>query len=285
MHRSMKDSGQILMTALALAVLAACSTEGAKAARRAEPLTFTATALGLAGPASARAGYVTLTFANTTDSLMAHGLVRIKDDVSPDSGLRAARIFHELEPGDPREAMALFDGFYGGAVFVAPGASKAVGVVLPPGHYVSYADVVGAGRPRVHEGFITPIEVRATAGSAEAPTPDYTIRMVDFDFASPRHVKAGKSRWRVENFGTAVHLAFLARILPGHTYEETQRLITNPEGSPPVEETARTLGVHALSQGKFNDVELDLGPGEYVLVCFIGGHHMMGMVSPLTVTE
>ena len=64
--------------------------------------------------------------------------------------------------------------------------------------------------------------------------------MVDFDFASPRQVKTGKSRWRVENLGTAVHLALLARILPGHTYEETQRLITNPEGSPPVEETAKT---------------------------------------------
>jgi uncharacterized cupredoxin-like copper-binding protein len=273
------------MTALPLAFLAACSTEDTRPARRAEPVTFTATTRGLAGPARASAGYVTLTFANDTDSLMAHGLVRIYDDVSPDSGLRAVRIFHGLERGDPRVAMSLFDGFYGGAVFVAPGASKAVGVVLPPGHYVAYADVVGNGRPRVHEGFITPIEVRAAGRPAEAPAADHTIRMVDFGFESPRQVKAGKSRWRVENAGTAVHLAFIARILPGHTYEETKRLLTSPEGSPPVEETGKTLGVHALSESKVNDVELDLEPGEYVLVCFIGGHHMLGMVSPLTVTE
>jgi hypothetical protein len=42
----------------------------------------------------------------------------------------------------------------------------------------------------------------------------------------------------------------------GHTYEETKRLLTNPEGAaPPVEESAKTLGVYVLSQSKANDVE------------------------------
>ena len=57
-----------------------------------------------------------------------------------------------------------------------------------------------------------------------------------------------------------------------------------PEAPPPVEETAKTLGVHALSRGVVDDVDLDLERGEYVLICFIEGHHLMGMLSPLTVT-
>lgn len=77
----------------------------------------------------------------------------------------------------------------------------------------------------------------------------------------------------------------MARVLPGHTYDETRRWLTNPEGPPPVEETAKTLGVHALSHGVYNDVDLDLDRGEYVLICFIEGHHLIGMVTPLTVTD
>jgi uncharacterized cupredoxin-like copper-binding protein len=278
--------GRIATIALVMLVLVtACTGGAAEEASSPAAITFTATSKALVGPATGSAGYATLTFTNRTDSLMAHGIVRIKDGVSSDSGLRAVRIFHGIERGDPRAAMTAFDGFYGGAVFVAPGASKAVGVVLPPGHYVSYADVVGAGRPRVHDGFVTPIEVRRVGIGGVSLTPEYTMRMRDFGFDAPRQVKAGRSRWRVENAGREVHLAFIARVLPGHTYEDAKRALTNPEGAPPVEPDEKMSGVHALSPGVMNDVELDLRPGEYVIVCFIGGHHMMGMVSPLLVTD
>jgi hypothetical protein len=98
-------------------------------------------------------------------------------------------------------------------------------------------------------------------------------------------VKAGRSLWRVENGGDKDHLLFVARVLPGHTYEETRRWLTNPEGPSPVEETGKTLGMHGLSPGVYNDVDLDLDRGEYVLICFIDGHHVMGMVAPLTVID
>jgi len=267
-----------------LILTSACEPSDAREPGRANPIVFIATKDRLEGPRTTSAGYAMLTFANGTDSLMAHALVRIKNDVTLDSALHAARIFHALERGDRRAALAAFDAFYGGAVFVPPGKTKGVGVALPPGRYIAYADVVSNGPPRVHEGFITPIDVRASSEAAEAPKPDHVIRMVDFGFEGPRQVMAGRSRWRVENAGAAVHLAFIARILPGHTFAETKRALTSPNGKPPVEADANLLGVHALSRGTFNDVELDLIPGEYVVVCFIGGHHMMGMVSPLTVT-
>jgi hypothetical protein len=104
---------------------------------------------------------------------------------------------------------------------------------------------------------------------------------VDFGSESPRQVKAGRSLWRVENGCDKDYLLFVARVLPGHTYEETRCWHTNPEGPPPIEETGKTLGVHALSHGVYNDVDR----GEYVLICFIDGHHVMGMVAPLTVTD
>jgi hypothetical protein len=267
-----------------LVIAAACESSDAREPAHPNPVVFIATKNKLEGPRTTSAGYAMLTFANGTDSLMAHALVRIKNDVTLDSALHAARLFHELEPGDRRASLAAFDAFYGGAVFVPPGQTKGVGVLLSPGRYIAYADVISDGPPRVHDGFITPMEVKASTDVADAPKADHTIRMVDFGFEGPRRVEAGRSRWRVENAGAAVHLAFITRILPGHTYAETKRALLNPEGSPPVEAMAKTLGVHALSRGVYNDVELDLVPGEYAIVCFIEGHHMMGMVSPLTVS-
>jgi hypothetical protein len=44
------------------------------------------------------------------------------------------------------------------------------------------------------------------------------------------------------------------------------------------------VGVHALSTGLYNDVELNLEPGEYVIGCVIDGHHMLGRLRSLTVT-
>ena len=281
----MNISRRLFGATLMLLLLSACTTSGSGKGTDAEPITFTATRTELVGPSTALGGYATLSFTNESDSLMAHALVRIKDGVSADSGLRAVRIFHGLERGDRIAAMGAIDGFYGGAVFVAPGASKAVGVELPPGRYVSYADVVSGDEPRVHAGFVTPIDVRGETDVAEPPAPAHTIRMRDFAFEAPRRVTSGRSRWRVENAGTKEHLVFIARMRPGHTYDDTKRWLTNPEGPPPVEETTKPLGVHALSHGVFNDVDLDLEPGEYVLICFIEGHHLMGMVSPLSVTK
>lgn len=271
--------------AVATLALSACASGVAKSDNPVETVVFTATSTGLTASNGTSAGYTTLTFTNQTDSLMAHELVRLRDDVSADSGLRAIRVFHGIETGDRMAAVSAVDRFMGGAVFVAPHTSKSVSAVLPSGRYVSYADVVAHGAPRVHDGFVVGVEVGVGVGRDSLPKADYTVRMTDNAFDSPSEVTAGRARWRVENAGAATHLAFIFRVLPGHTADEAVRAIMSPEGAPPVEDDSKTLGVHALSPGAFNDVELNLEAGEYVIACFIGGHHMAGMVRPLTVRQ
>jgi uncharacterized cupredoxin-like copper-binding protein len=108
--------------------------------------------------------------------------------------------------------------------------------------------------------------------------------MVDFGFDMPRTVKAGRSLWRVEGAGEAVHLMFIVRLLPGKSFEDAKRWAEKHDGPMPTEGWARAVGVHALTKGLSNDVELDLAPGEYVVVCPIDGHYLHGMIQPLTVT-
>ena len=150
------------VTSMLLVLVAACDRSASRASARPNPIVFIATKHKLEGPRTTSAGYAMLTFANCADSVMAHALLRIKDNVSTDSALHAARILLELEQGDSPSAMAAFDAFYGSALLVPPGRINAVGVVLPPGRYIAYANVVSDGRPRVLEGFIAPIEVTAS---------------------------------------------------------------------------------------------------------------------------
>ncbi len=87
----------------------------------------------------------------------------------------------------------------------------------------------------------------------------------------------------MENRGRAHHLAFVGKLRPGQTIEDLRAAFGQPGLPPAIDQTVSLRGVHALSPGQFNDVELDLTPGSYVVACIIGGHHKMGMLKPLTV--
>jgi uncharacterized cupredoxin-like copper-binding protein len=217
---------------------------------------------------------------------MAHEIVRVRDGVPIAEGVRAVRVYWKIDAGDQAQAQTKLERFYGGAVFVRPGQTKAVGVTLPAGNYVTYADVIPEhGDPVVRDGYVRAFRVVASGEpSAKRATPDVTVRMVEHAFVMPRTVKAGPARWRVENAGQELHLAFVARLRPGKTINEARRWSEAEVGPSPMEDISTMIGVHALSAGISNDVELDLTPGEYVVVCFIAGHHLRGMMQPLTVT-
>lgn len=267
----------------ALALLVAA---GALAWRAPSPpvVTTTATNAGAAVPDTVDGGYVTLRLRNRSDSLLAHGLVRLKPGVTPAEGVRAVRTMWRLDPGNPIAARDQFAGSYGGAVFVKPGADGDVGVALPPGDYVTYVDVVTERGPRVYAPFIRTLHVRASAGGA-IDAPDHVVRLRDMRVAMPRTVRAGRARWRFENAGASWHLAFVGKLRPGRTYDEGVAYVRTHEGLDPFEPTETVVGVHALTPGLANDVTLDLAPGEYVVACPIEGHDRVGMVAPLTVTR
>ncbi|HEU5041362.1 MAG TPA: hypothetical protein VFT84_11095 [Gemmatimonadales bacterium] len=251
-----------------------------------EEILSTATPSRLSGPVAAGPGYVRLGLRNQSDSTMAYELVRLRPGVTPEAGMRAVRVIWRLEPGDTAQALGLLDSFHGGAVYVAPGETKYVATTLDPGTYIAYADVITARGPVLHEGHIAPLLVRTAPRGAEAPAPRHTLRMLDFSFDGPRTVPAGRALWRVENHGQTAHLAFIARLLPGKSMADVEAEFAAGKPGIPAAVDARTnpVGVHALTNGRWNDVELELEPGEYVIGCVIDGHHLFGMLRALTVT-
>lgn len=269
-----------------LAALVACAVASVPPGSPAPVVTVTASNAGITGPDSVPAGYVMLRLRNQSDSLAAQGLMRLRPGVSPAEGVRAVRVQRGVEPGDRAAAAAQLDGFYGGAVFVAPGAERDVGVTLPAGDYVTLVDVVTARGPHLRDGFVRALHVHAApAGDAPAPAPDHVARMTDMAFTMPSRVTAGPARWRFENAGPSMHLAFIGRLLPGRTYADGQAWLLDRSRPRPFEDDARIVGTNVLSAGRATDVVLDLAPGEYAVVCEIDGHYRAGMVHPLTVTR
>ena len=270
-----------LLLSIAAASLAARPSPGGP-----EELISTATRSRLTGPAGAAPGYVRLGLRNESDSVMAYELVRLRPGVTPEAGMRAVRVMHRLERGDTAQAKGLLESFHGGAVYVAPGETKYVATTLEPGTYVAYADVITSHGPRLYPGYLASLLVRNGPRGATAPAARQTLRMLDFAFEGPRRVPAGQSLWRVENRGKAAHLAFVARLRPGKTVDDLKaEFAARTPGMPAsVDAGSSLVGVHALSTGQWNDVELALDPGEYVVGCVIDGHHLVGMLNPLTVT-
>lgn len=276
-----------VLTSVVLSLLAVAGAQDAPEA------TFVAGTSALTGPDTVPAGYVRLALDNQDEVMRAHGIFRVKEgaDLEAARGLML-RLFSTFSGGEEvtaDEVYALTDGFYGGAVFVEPGTRKAVGVTLRPGTYVVYADGITDTGLSMTPEYITTLRVTPNGHSAEPPTPDYTIRMVDHAFAFPADIKAGRHLFRVENSGQQDHMMFVSKLLPGKTSMDVMALLGDENSDSTTVMEEETFGVHALWPGLFNDVVFDLEPGSYAAVCFSTDpetgtpHAMMGMTQVFTV--
>jgi hypothetical protein len=90
----------------------------------------------------------------------------------------------------------------------------------------------------------------------------------------------------VRNTAEQSHEMFVAKLAPGKKPEEVLAWIESPKGPPPLMPLGGTVG---LARGAYNDISLDLTPGNYALFCFIpdakdGKPHVAhGMIKPFTV--
>jgi hypothetical protein len=271
-----------------LVLIAAAGLAARQLAGGPEHILMTAGSEGLSGPALAGSGYVKLGLHNATDSTMAYELVRLAEGIAPAEGMRALRVMRHLERGDTAVARAKLDGFYGGPVYVGPGETKWVATTVPRGSYVSYAEAIAEqGPPVLQPGYLAPLTVRSAPEDAERPSPDHELTMVDFSFQTPRTVKPGPALWRISNLGQAPHLAFFAKLRPGKTVDDLKADFAARPPRPPrtLDPEVEIVGVHALTNGMYNDVELDLSEGSWVIGCVIDGHHVLGMLRPLEVTR
>lgn len=236
------------------------------------------------GPDSIEAGFTSLTFTNAGTEPHHIQLARLNDGVTKDQVMAA------LQEGE-QATLALVD-LVGGVGVIMPGQNQTVITDLSrPGTYIELCLVPNAeGVPHFALGMTRFFEVTAPATAAERPdiTADLVIRMVDFGYNFPAEIRAGPQVWEVVNDGPQPHEMALMKIADGRTVEEALATFTGP----PVQGPPAALpvgGVQALEVGGSNFVELDLTPGNYIVVCFVGDpetgrpHIALGMVSSFTV--
>jgi hypothetical protein len=94
--------------------------------------------------------------------------------------------------------------------------------------------------------------------------PNATLTLTDKGFALSQPLAAGRHVLRVRNQGTQVHEVLVARLNGGATAEQALNWFEGKQGPSPMTPVGGAVG---LARGEFNDVPLDLAPGEYALLC------------------
>lgn len=95
---------------------------------------------------------------------------------------------------------------------------------------------------------------------------------------SQSSVKAGKVDMVVTNAGSLKHELVVMK-----TDAPADQLPMNSKGTRTQEGAADVGEVENLAGGKTESKTFDLQPGNYVLICNLPGHYMMGMRTPLKV--
>jgi hypothetical protein len=178
---------------------------------------------------------------------------------------------------------------------------------LEPGSYVWVCPIEDeTGHPHFAKGQFKPFVVRATDGvvadRGAAPEADVVIRLTDYSFELDAPLRAGRHTVRVENTGADLreygHDLVVFKLAPGKTLADMQRSL-NPERArrpeerddeaPSLESLGSLVGgVAAMATGMEVFFDVELTPGEYVLVCMAtapdGRSHIEhGMIQQVTV--
>ena len=186
--------------------------------------------------------------------------------------------------GDPNTANK-----YGSIVFdteAAPSPGSEVQVNLQPGQYIA-AVAPREGPPKIRTTFT----VTTAKSPASLPTPQATIRAIDFDFRGPATLHNGELV-RFENEGFLVHMDFA---LPTKSKKAAKQvvkaLLTGKEKQafklvvgPPVSFTG------PVSSGAYQQETIAAKPGWYVEVCFMETqekqiHARLGMERIIKITK
>jgi hypothetical protein len=178
---------------------------------------------------------------------------------------------------------------YGTIVFdteASAGAPSEAQTTLQPGQYVALSSV-GENPPKAHTAFT----VAASGSPVALPTPEATIRTIEFGFRGPKTLHDGELV-RFENEGFLVHMniAFpvknakaakkvIKALLTGKE-KQAQKLVVGP----PI-----TLA-GPLSSGAFQQETINAKPGTYVEACFMATqdgriHTLLGMERAIKITK
>jgi hypothetical protein len=247
-------------------------------------VTVTTRDFNFEAPAEIAAGPTTFRLVNAGQALHHVQLARL------DEGKTLQDVFAALQAGGRPPAWIHW---VGGPNAPDPGAEANATLVLEPGNYVLLCFVdVPDHVPHVMKGMARPLRVTAPAATPVAnasgglPAADVVMTLNDYSFTLSRPLTRGRHTIRVENAAQQPHEIELIRLAPGKTLDDLKAWMGNMQGPPPASAIG---GIAGIERGVANTFDVDLAPGEYVLICFLPDakdgkpHFMHGMVQTIRV--
>jgi hypothetical protein len=223
-------------------------------------ITVTAKDYAFEAPAQVLPGAVSIVLENHGKELHQAQLVKLED------GKTVKDLAEALKSHGPPPAWLKW---MGGPNAVAPGQRVTATSVLTSGQY-AYLCLIPSPDGKIHaaKGMVRPFEVTAaaSASSAELPSADHTIKLLDYDFQQSEPLTAGHRTILVENTGPQPHELVLLRLPPGKKVEDFARWAETMKGPPPAEPVG---GVVVLDKGGRATFTADLQAGDYGLICFV----------------
>ena len=237
----------------------------------------------LIGVASAQAAPLpTLTLALTKTSVTVGGTLQSGgvNVVATATGTKeAAAVLFQLKPGvTPNEVYAFLKtpkskdlnntGKYGSIVYdveASPGKTAEAQTTLVPGTYIAL-NGEGEGSPKAYTSFT----VTAAASPAVLPTPQATVRTIEFGFRGPTTLHDGELV-RFENEGFLVHMDVAAPFKSKNAAKKAVKdLLTGKEkGLEKLFAGAPVTFFGPASPGAYQQETITAKPGWYVQVCFM----------------
>lgn len=165
----------------------------------------------------------------------------------------------------------------------ASGHTTEVQAVLVAGQYLALAGEKG---PKV----LTPFTVTAATSPATLPTPEATLRSIEFGFRGPSKLHDGELV-RFENEGFLVHMDFLIPVKSKSAAKAgVKDLLAGNEKALEKLVIGEPFGAGPLSHEAFQQTTISAKPGWYVEACFMEtqdgrDHTRLGMERALQVVK
>jgi len=178
----------------------------------------------------------------------------------------------------------------GGPNTPGPGGEATAILRLTPGRYAMICVIPSPdGKPHVMKGMakeVTVVPAAAPAAVSANLRIASTMTLLDYTFQFSQPLVSGRQMIRVKNAAAQPHEVVIVRLQPGKKTADVLAWMEKMQGPPP---GAPIGGTTPMAKGEENIITLDLTPGEYGLICFVGDakdgrpHFMHGMVMEFTV--
>ena len=279
----------VLRLALALLLssnlLAGCQS---KQGQQPNVVVLTATDYDFQTPDTLAAGWTTFRLVNNGGQPHMAQLVRLDPGMTVEDFLAAYGEAFQTQGRRPEWARRL-----GGPTVTVPQQTNNATLYLEPGDYVWICLYnIPDGIPHVvSHGMAEPfvvMQTEPTPSSEAAPKADVVMQLMDYAFGLDTPLTAGRHMIRVQNAGSEPHEVSVLKLADGKTVEDVQAWMQNP-GQAPLEDIVSVAGgVTSFVPGAEIYFEVDLTPGEYVLLCVVtapdGRSHMEhGMIQQIRV--